>query len=61
MSLETFVAEAIRSHVATTLRTVEPKPFMEFFGCFRDMHEENKRIEKFIEDEFERVNPEEWR
>ena len=37
------------------------KPWMELAGCFKDEAEELRRIDRIIADEFERVDPEDWR
>jgi len=34
------------------------KPWMKFAGALADFHEENVRIAKMIEEEFERIEPE---
>jgi hypothetical protein len=34
------------------------KPWMKFAGALADLHEENVRIAKVIEDEFEQIEPE---
>ena len=34
---------------------------MKAFGGLRDLRRENKRIERVIEEEFERIDEEEWR
>ncbi len=37
------------------------KPWMAAFGGLRDLHHETLRIDRLIEDEFERVDEEQWR
>ena len=37
------------------------KPWMELAGCFKNEAEELRRIDRIIADEFERVDPEDWR
>ena len=37
------------------------KPWMELAGCFKNEAEELHRIDRIIADEFERVDPEDWR
>jgi hypothetical protein len=34
------------------------KPWMKFAGALADLHEENIRIAKMIDEEFERIEPE---
>jgi hypothetical protein len=38
-----------------------PKPWMELAGCLADESEELRRIGRVVKDEFERINPEDWR
>ena len=37
------------------------KPWIELAGCFKGEAEELRRIDEVIADEFERVNPGDWR
>jgi hypothetical protein len=37
------------------------KPWMELAGCLKDEVEELRRIDRIIADEFEGVDPEDWR
>ena len=37
------------------------KPWMELAGCLAHESEELHRIDRVVEDEFERINPEDWR
>jgi len=37
------------------------KPWMELAGCFKDEAEELRRIDGIIAEEFERVDPEDWK
>ena len=55
---------------AVVLRTVaspgtgseeEDRPWMKLFGCLRDDAEELRRIDRIINEEFEKVDPEDWR
>jgi len=34
---------------------------MRAFGALRDLHRENRRIDRVIADEFERIDQEDWR
>ena len=38
-----------------------PKPWMELAGCLAGEAEKLRRIEGVVEDEFGRINPEDWR
>jgi hypothetical protein len=49
--------EQLRRHTAG--RTPD-RPWMRAFGGLRELHRENKRLERIITAEFERVDEEEW-
>ena len=49
------MAEAIEAK----LRESE-KPWMKSVGALKHMHEENVRIQKIIDEEFETIDPEDW-
>jgi metal-responsive CopG/Arc/MetJ family transcriptional regulator len=57
--LKQLVTEAIREK----LEREKPgeKPWMKGFGALAHLHEETKRIEKIIEEEFEVIDPEGWK
>lgn len=57
--LKQLVTEAIREK----LEREQPgeKPWMKHFGSLAHLHEETKRIEKVIEEEFETIDPEGWK
>jgi hypothetical protein len=38
----------------------EHKPWMKSFGALRHLHEENVRIQRIIDEEFEQIEPEDW-
>jgi hypothetical protein len=57
--LRQFVTEA----VAEKLRAgnlAGDKPWMKGFGGLKHLHKENLRIERIIEEEFEKIDPEDW-
>ena len=56
--LRQFVTDA----VAAQLRQPAPeeKPWMKLAGSLSHLHEENLRIEKIIEEEFEQIEPDDW-
>ena len=64
ISLKEFFTEAVREQLrrreAPSGKPHEPR-WMKAFGGLRDLHRENKRIERVIEEEFERIDEEEWR
>jgi hypothetical protein len=55
--LRQFITEAVEAKLKATL---EDKPWMEAFGRLKHLHEENLKIEKIIEEEFEQIEPEDW-
>ncbi|MDQ2898252.1 MAG: hypothetical protein M3Y07_00450 [Acidobacteriota bacterium] len=62
VSLKDFFAEAVQEQLRRKSGGVPAeKPWMRAFGGLRDLHKETKRVEKVIEDEFERIDEEEWR
>lgn len=54
--LRQFVTEAVQRQ----LRTESEKPWMKTIGGLRHMHQENVRIQRIIDEEFEKIDPEEW-
>jgi len=55
--LPEFVAQAVEEKVGVDL---SQKPWMAGFGELRHLHEENLRIDRIIEEEFEQIEPEDW-
>jgi hypothetical protein len=49
------LAEKLRS------RGNEDKPWLKTFGKLRDLRKETARIDRIIQEEFGRIEPEEWR
>ena len=60
-SLQSFVAEAIRSRLHTAPSTVEVPGIMDFAGTFRSSREESLRIMETIEEGCGQVRPDDWR
>jgi hypothetical protein len=54
--------ELVSEALAEKLRaqTKVEKPWMRSFGKLRHLHQENVRISKIIEEEFGRIEPEDW-
>jgi hypothetical protein len=52
--LRQFVTEAVEQKLRETSSSDE-KPWMKHFGKLKDLHEETKRIDKFIEEAFETI------
>ena len=57
--LRQFVTEAVEEKLATGPPRVD-KPWMKAFGQLRHLHKENVRIQKLIDEEFGRIEPEDW-
>jgi hypothetical protein len=61
-SLQSFIAEAIRSRLHTGERRVAAVPsIMDFAGIFRSSRDESLRIMETVEEGCEGVRPEDWR
>ena len=57
--LRQFVTEAVEEKLAAG--AVQPdKPWMKAAGGLRHLHKENIRIQKLIDEEFGRIDPEDW-
>lgn len=54
--LRQYVTEAVQQKLRTDLE----KPWMKTIGGLRHMHKENVRIQRIIDEEFEKIDPEEW-
>ena len=55
--LRQFVTEAVEDK----LRESNPdKPWMKSVGGLRHLHKENVRIQRIIDEEFSRIDPEDW-
>ena len=57
ISLQEFVVEAIRDKLNEDGR-IEGKPWLAAFGKLRRLRQESARINRLIEQEFERIEPE---
>ncbi|MGA2713532.1 MAG: hypothetical protein ABSG41_10540 [Bryobacteraceae bacterium] len=51
-------ATQVAEEKITAVDSYADKPWMKFAGALADFHEENVRIAKMIEEEFERIEPE---
>ena len=56
--LRQFVTEAVQEKIAAA-RSAD-KPWIKTIGGLRHLHDENVRIQKLIDDEFEKIDPEDW-
>jgi hypothetical protein len=57
--LRQFVTEAVAEKIRSESRAAE-KPWMASVGALRHLRKETARINKIIEEEFEKIEPEEW-
>jgi hypothetical protein len=57
--LRQLVSEAIAEKL--TRKSRPARPWMEVFGALSDLHEETKRIDRIIHEEFEKIDDEDWR
>lgn len=61
-SLKEFFTEAVSDRLhKNKQRSGNTEPWRAAFGELRHLHRENKRIERIIEEEFEKIDEEEWR
>ena len=54
-----FVTEAAEENLKAGPQT--GKPWMNIVGKMSHLHKENLRIDKIVEEEFEAIEPEDWR
>jgi hypothetical protein len=57
--LRKFVTAAVEDKLRGIL-VAEPKPWMKTIGGLKHLHKENARIQKLIDEEFGKIEPEEW-
>lgn len=57
--LRQFVTEAVEDKLRASSPAAE-KPWLRLAGKLRHLHSETARINQRIEQEFERIEPEEW-
>ena len=55
--LRQFITEAVADKLATRLPS-QNKPWMRGFGALRHLHKETVRIQRLIDEEFEKIEPE---
>jgi hypothetical protein len=59
--LKQLFTEALREQLRRhTPEQAQDKPWMRAFGGLRQLHKENKRLERIIATEFESIDEEEW-
>ena len=57
--LRQFITEALQEKLIAEAGDGD-KPWMKAFGGLSHLHEENVRIQKLIDEEFGRIDPEGW-
>jgi hypothetical protein len=60
ISLREFVTEAVKDKLAANSKAGE-KPWVKHMGKLKHLRKETERINRLIEEEFERIDPEIWR
>ena len=58
--LREFVTEAVKDKLAAEARTGE-KPWLKHMGKLKHLHKETLRINRLIEQDSEKIDPEMWR
>jgi hypothetical protein len=58
--LRQFVTEAVEERLKATT-VPEDKPWMQMVGGLRHLRKETARIMKIIDEEFETIEPEDWK
>jgi len=58
--LRELVTNAVEREIRENEKNAE-KPWMKTIGALRHLHKENVRIQKIIDEEFETIDPEEWK
>jgi hypothetical protein len=58
ISLRQFVTEAVKEKLKTS--TCDAKPWMQVVGELRHLKKETARINRTIEEEFEKIDPADW-
>ena len=57
--LREFVTEAVQEKLASQTKPVD-KPWAKLAGGLKHLHKETQRINRIIEEEFEKIEPEDW-
>ena len=58
--LRQFVTEAVEEKLRVSLGEAH-KPWVKHIGKLKDLRRETRRIETLIEDNFEKIEPENWK
>ena len=60
-SLKDFFANAVRNQLQRSQPYSAAMPWEKAFGGLRDLHRDNLRVSRIIEEEFETIDEEQWR
>ncbi len=60
-TLPEFVAAAVKEKVEATPVRTAAKPWMKMAGALKEYSMELDQVDKLIAEEFERVNPDDWK
>ena len=60
ISLRAFVTEAVKDKVAAEMKASE-RPWLKHVGKLKHLHKETVRINRFIEQDSEKIDAEMWR
>jgi hypothetical protein len=58
--LREFVTEAVKDKLAANAKTSN-RPWVRLMGGLKHLHKETERINRFIEENCEKIDPEMWR
>lgn len=60
ISLREFVTEAVKDKLTVEAKAAE-KPWLNSMGKLKHLRKETERINRLIDEEFEKIDPEMWR
>ncbi len=58
--LRAFVTEAVTEKLQASLKKEEEKPWVRLAGGLKHLHKDTVRINRIIDSEFEKIEPEDW-
>ena len=59
ISMKEFLTQAIQLRLKMRPEPAE-KPWLTAFGGLKDLHKENRKLDRLIADEFGQVDPKDW-
>ena len=60
-TLRQFFTEAIAEKLQTLSRQYSLRPWMKHYGALQEYADELREIDRVVEDEFETIDPEDWK